>query len=297
MTTIMVPAPHGRRLAVEISGAPRGVPVFVLHGTPGSRSGPYPRDPVLYRQAVRLISYDRPGYGDSDRLAGRTVRHAAEDVRAIADFLGIDRFCVLGRSGGGPHALACAALLGRRVRRAAVLVSLAPRNAAGLDWYAGMGEANVQAYQTAEAGEAALTSRLEVHAALMRHDPAAFLPFREPDLPESDRRLTTDHGIRSVLTTVFAESVKTSGDGWVDDVLSFIADWGFDPAAIDVPVLLWHGAADVYSPVGHTMWLAERLRRSTLVIANDAAHFGSMAVFPEVLGWLVDRSQGWRTVA
>jgi len=177
-----------------------------------------------------------------------------------------------------------------------VLVGLAPRDATGLDWYDGMAEGNVLAYRTAEAGPTALAARLEVQAALMRHDPAAYLPFHEPDLPESDRRLASDFGIRALLTSTFAEAVKTSGHGWVDDVLSFVSPWGFDLASIEAPVLLWHGAEDVFSPVGHTLWLAGRLRRSTLVVEVGAAHFGSVAVLPEALGWLVERSQAWRTV-
>src|ERR1039457_6640174 len=99
-----------RKLSVETLGAPEGKPVFLLHGTPGSRYGPRPRGIILYRLGIRLITYDRPGYSGSDRNRGRSVADAADDVAAIADALGIDRFSVVGRSGGGPHALACAAL-------------------------------------------------------------------------------------------------------------------------------------------------------------------------------------------
>ncbi|MEU6238432.1 alpha/beta fold hydrolase, partial [Kitasatospora sp. NPDC047058] len=102
----MVKAPDGRELAVETAGDPRGRPIVLMHGTPGSRVGPLPRATVLYRLGIRLVSFDRPGYGDSTRLPGRRVSAAAADVRTIADELGLDRFAVLGRSGGGPHALA-----------------------------------------------------------------------------------------------------------------------------------------------------------------------------------------------
>jgi pimeloyl-ACP methyl ester carboxylesterase len=133
-----VRAVDGRQLTAETSGDPQGRPVFLLHGTPGSRLGPAPRGVMLYQQGVRLIAYDRPGYGSSDRLPHRNVADVVQDVVAIADALGVDRFAVVGRSGGGPHALACAALLPDRVTRAAALVSLAPRVADGLDWFAGM---------------------------------------------------------------------------------------------------------------------------------------------------------------
>ncbi|WP_431935967.1 alpha/beta fold hydrolase [Micromonospora sp. RP3T] len=121
----------GRRLSYEVFGAPDGYPVFLLHGTPGSRIGPRPRGSVLSRLGVRLISYDRPGYGRSDRSIGRSVADAAADVEGIANLLWLDTFAVVGRSGGGPHALACAALLSSRVTRAAVLNPMAPEAEAG----------------------------------------------------------------------------------------------------------------------------------------------------------------------
>lgn len=126
--------------------------MFLLHGTPGSRLGPAPRPSVLYRMGIRLITFDRPGYGGSDRSLGRTVSAAADDVRLIADALGIGRFGVVGRSGGAPHALACAALIPERIARAGSLVGLAPPDAADLDWFDGMTEANVLAYVNAAAG-------------------------------------------------------------------------------------------------------------------------------------------------
>lgn len=129
-----VKTPDGRQLATQLDGDPEGRPIFLLHGTPGSRLGPRPRSAVLHRLGVQLISFDRPGYGESDRLEGRRVADAAADVLAIADAYGLDRFAVVGRSGGGPHALACAALLPDRLTRAAVLVGIAPRGAEGLGW-------------------------------------------------------------------------------------------------------------------------------------------------------------------
>ncbi|PWS40591.1 alpha/beta hydrolase, partial [Streptomyces sp. ZEA17I] len=119
-----VRAADGRHLMVERLGDPGGRPVFLLHGTPGSRLGPAPRGMVLYQRRTQLITYDRPGYGGSDRQAGRRVADVVEDVRAIADSLGLERFAVVGRSGGAPHALACAALLPERVTRTAALVTL-----------------------------------------------------------------------------------------------------------------------------------------------------------------------------
>ena len=164
---IIVPAADGsRKLTVRISGNPSGIPVFFLHGTPGSRIGPAPRTPVLYKLGVRLISFDRPGYGGSERQVARRVADAAEDVVAIADYLEVEQFAVLGRSGGGPHALACAALLPDRVTRAGVLVSLAPWEGMGAQWLNGMSISNRLEYTAAALEPEKLITRLVQSAGL-----------------------------------------------------------------------------------------------------------------------------------
>jgi pimeloyl-ACP methyl ester carboxylesterase len=282
----------GRRLSVDEWGDPHGNPVFLMHGTPGSRLGPHPRGAVLYRRGVRLLAYDRPGYGHSTRMAGRTVADAAADVRTIADELGLERFAVVGRSGGGPHALACAALLPERVTRAAVLVGIAPRDAAGLEWHAGMTEANREDYAIADSGVDHLTEWYELRASAARVDPTSMLGFLDPLLPEADRRVMSDHGIRTMLVSNFAEAFRQSAAGWVDDTLAFTEPWGFGLDRIDVPVLLWHGALDVFAPIGHTRWLAERIRHAAFFASRGAAHFGAVAVLPQVLTWMAAGNPG-----
>lgn len=278
----------GRVLTFESWGAQNGAPVFLMHGTPGSRMGPHPRPAVLYRLGVRLIAYDRPGYGGSDPLKGRSVAHAASDVEAIADHLGLGRFAVVGRSGGAPHALACAALLPDRVTRAALLVSLAPRDAEGLDWYAGMTPSNVAEYHNAEAGYEVLAARIRTYADRIRSDPASELPFEPADLPAPDRRVVSDFGIRSMLVDNFSEALKDSYTGWIDDNMSFTVPWGFSVEEIKRPVLMWHGELDVFSPVAHTRWLAEHIPSASLVLDSNSAHFGAVAVLPQVLSWLAE---------
>jgi pimeloyl-ACP methyl ester carboxylesterase len=280
--TRVVRTEDGRALSVEEWGDPGGRPVFLLHGTPGSRTGPHPKAALLYRLGIRLIAYDRPGYGDSTRLLGRLVVHAARDVEEIADALDIERFAVVGRSGGGPHALACAALLGHRITRAAALVSPAPRNAEGFDWYSGMTAQNVEAFIVAESGIAALAERIVPHADAIRADPVAHLPFAVDGLPASDRRVLSDFGIRTMLASNFSEAFKSSAAGWIDDVLAFVAPWGFDPARITVPVALWHGREDWFMPVGHSRWLAGRITTATLTV-EGGGHFGAMRVLPEIV--------------
>jgi pimeloyl-ACP methyl ester carboxylesterase len=282
---------NGRRLSVQAFGDPDGIPVFLLHGTPGSRLGPRPRGPVLHRLGVRLIAFDRPGYGRSDRLAGRRVADVAADVAAIADAFRLDRFAVVGRSGGGPHALACAALLPDRASRVAVLVGLAPRGADGLDWFDGMASSNVIDFTAAVAGHEPLSARLLPAAESIREDPARLIASLQTELPEPDRRVVADSGIRSMLLSTYEEALRSSAYGWIDDVMAFCAPWGFDPATIAVPVLIWHGESDVFSPVGHAHWLAERIPSATVVIQAGAAHFGALDVMPDILRWLAAKSK------
>lgn len=284
----------GRRLAVEEYGAPNGSPVFLLHGTPGSRLGPCPRSIVLYQMGVRLIAFDRPGYGCSDRLVGRRVADAAEDVAAIADHLEIARFAVLGRSGGGPHALACAALLPHRVSRVAVLVGLAEVDK--VDGWAGeMTKFNRRAYLAAAGGRSAVTARL--NAERFRKDPGLLVRDLYTELTDSDRRVIDDAGIRRLLISSYTEALRQSADGWIDDLMAFLVPWGFDPADIDVPTMIWHGADDRFSPVRHARNLASRIRDCHVVIQAGRAHFDALHVMPDVISDLAHGHRGWNSIS
>ncbi|MFE6171798.1 alpha/beta hydrolase [Streptomyces sp. NPDC056464] len=297
----IVKSGDGRRLlAFETSGDPKGHPVFLLHGTPGSRVGPRPRAIDLYRLGIRLISYDRPGYGESERFEGRKVEHAAADVEAIADHLKMARFSVIGRSGGAPHALACAALLPDRVASAAALVSIAPPDADGLDWFDGMAQSNVDAYRAASEAihhDSAeflqrLKTRLAGNADAIRDNPESLLSWLAPALPAADRAVVAHGGIRGLLLANYQNSVVRSSFGWLDDVLSFRRDWGFEPGRIvNVPLLLWHGEHDTFSPVGHFRWLADRIPSATPVLKPGAAHFAALPAVPVTLAWLRDRAR------
>jgi pimeloyl-ACP methyl ester carboxylesterase len=289
--TQVVKAPDGRRLSVETVGAFDGKPVFLLHGTPGGRYGPRPRGIVLYRLGVRLISYDRPGYSESDRHPGRTVADAASDVAAIADALGLDQFGVVGRSGGAPHALGCAALLPGQVTCAAALCSLAPYNAAGLAWNFGMADSNVRAYREAGNDLAALMAKLDQHAVQIRRDPESLLRLLWPELVNDDRKVIGDMAIRRIIAQTHAEALRETADGWIDDVVALRSPWGFDPSAIEIPVKLWHGGDDVFSPASHTRWLADHIPGSELEVQDGVAHFGSVGILPRILFWAAARME------
>jgi pimeloyl-ACP methyl ester carboxylesterase len=283
-----VRAQDGRVLTYAEYGSPHGSPVFLLHGTPGSRMGPRPRWQVLYWLGIRLIAYDRPGYGGSDRCAERTIADAAGDVAAIADELGLDRFAVVGRSGGAPHALACAALLPERVTKVSALVPFAPRDLMGPDWYQGMVDMNVNEYTAAERGAAVYGRRVADQVSAIRADPGTNMPFEDPALPKSDRAIVGDFGIRVMLSENFAEGLRTSAYGWIDDSIALVRPWGFDPAEITVPCLLWHGTNDIFIPVGHSRWLASRISIAETVLVDGVSHFSAVKALPKILVWLVD---------
>ncbi|MET7747732.1 alpha/beta hydrolase [Micromonospora sp. NPDC005367] len=276
----------GGRLSVEITGKPDGVPIFLLHGTPGSRSGPKPRSSVLYRYGVRLISYDRPGYGGSTPHPGRTVADAAQDIAAIARHFGISRFAVVGRSGGGPHALACAALLSESVARTAVLVGFANPEVAGPDWFTGMTESNRRDFTAASFDRLRLVERLRQQAERTRRDPESLLTQLEADMTWPDRHVVQDLAIRRLLAQAYREALRGGPQGWIDDVLALRRDWGFSLSAISGPVRLWHGEQDNFAPVSHTMWLARQIRTAEVHVQPGAAHFGAVKILPEMLEWL-----------
>jgi pimeloyl-ACP methyl ester carboxylesterase len=245
---------------------------------------------VLYGLGVRLVTFDRPGYGRSDRLPLRRVADVAADVEAIADELGLEQFAVLGRSGGGPHALACAALLPRRVTRAAVLVGLAPWAAKGLDWFAGMAKSNVEEYTAAAEGHESLVASLGPAARGIKDDPARLFVTISREMPESDRMVVADAGIRKMLVQNYAEAFRVSAHGWYDDILAFRNPWGFSLSDIGVPVLLWHGENDVFSPVSHSRWLACSIPGASLVVEPGSGHFGALRVMPDVMSSLIRKT-------
>jgi pimeloyl-ACP methyl ester carboxylesterase len=250
---------EGRTLAVHSDGDPAGFPVVMHHGTPSSGLL-YERHVELAReQGIRLVGYDRPGYGGSAREPGRSVSDCAADVDAIADALRLDRFATWGISGGGPHALACAALCDRRLVAAASLAAVAPQDAEGLDWLAGMGDENHVEFGHAAAGEEQLRTYLAAEAEEIRAaGPDQLVAVMETLLGPEDR---------AVLSGAFAEyllkadrhALADGVDGWVDDDLAFLAPWGFELSSIDRPVLLLHGDDDRFVPVAHGRWLADHI--------------------------------------
>ena len=276
----------GRVLAVAEWGDPDGLGLFALHGTPGGRIACW-MDPTIYaRHGLRRFTLDRPGYGESTRLPGRSVADIVPDVVAIADQLGVDRFAVTGGSGGGPHALACAALLDDRVVRCLAEVSIAPYGADGLDWPAGMTAGNVDEFEAALAGEAAIRVVAERERATTLERLAAGRADFFGDTYEmsaADQAQMSKH--LDLLRDQLEHGLATNADGWVDDELAFVKPWGFEVESIRVPVYLTYGRADTLVPAAHGDWLAAHIRGAKVVV-SDAGHLGEDATIESEMAWL-----------
>jgi pimeloyl-ACP methyl ester carboxylesterase len=281
---------NGRTIRINEAGQPDGVPVLVHRGTPQSR--------LLYdrwiedaqSRGLRLISYERPGYGESTPQPGRTVAGAARDVAAISKQLGIERLLVWGISGGGPHALACAALLPDLVVAAAVLASPAPYPAAGLDYFAGMGETNVAEIRAALKSREACAQCVEAEASgLLRADAASLVQAFHSLLCQVDAAVLTQDFAQFVLRSVH-EGIGKRRDGWVDDGMAFITPWGFELSQIQIPVLLMHGAHDQMVPFAHGKWLAGQIPKVEARLLSDDGHLTlSARRIPEVHAWLLGK--------
>jgi pimeloyl-ACP methyl ester carboxylesterase len=239
--------PDGRTLHYYQTTAEAGADLAVVwfHGTPNLGELPRPLFAAAAERGIRLVSYERPGYATSTGRPGREVASAAADAAAVADALGIGRFAVFGHSGGGPHALACAALVPERVIAAVDVSGSAPYGVEGLDFFAGMHPSGAAELRAAVLGRAELTGFLESS----EFDPELFTPA---DLAALD-------GSWAWLAGVAGRALEGGPEGMIDDELASVRPWGFDPAAIRVPVLVCHGEDDRMVPIGHGRWLAGRI--------------------------------------
>jgi pimeloyl-ACP methyl ester carboxylesterase len=267
-----ITTPDGRTLGYVERGEEDGLPVFALHGTPGSRFVQL-TDPELYeRYGVRWIGYDRPGYGLSDPHPGRSVVDAPADIATLADELGLDRFLVVGGSGGAPHALACGALLGERVIRVGALVTPAPPDAE-IDFFEGLADLNVQEFNAALAGRDALEAFLQPYVDGIRGDVDAVIEEMLTELPQIDRRRASKPENRAMMKESWVESVRQGSRGWADDDLAFAKPWGFELEDVTVETRVWQGELDVLTPRPHGEYVASRLPNARFELLEGGGHF------------------------
>jgi pimeloyl-ACP methyl ester carboxylesterase len=283
---LTVQASGGRTLDVLDVGPRDGLALVFHTGTPGGLTGLGPMTGAVSALGLRTVLYARPGYCGSTPQPGRHVADAASDVGAILDRLGIDEFVTAGWSGGGPHALACAALLPVRCLAAASIAGIAPSDSPGLDWLAGMGAENIEEFGAAEAGEAELTRFLDAAGGALRDITAADLAAGLGGLvSEADQAVITGD-FAEYLAGSFRAALSTGTAGWRDDDLAFTRDWGISLEALGhaTPVAIWQGDQDRMVPAAHGDWLAATIPLARARRLPGEGHLTLMAArFGEIL--------------
>jgi pimeloyl-ACP methyl ester carboxylesterase len=280
--------PDGRILTYCMYGPEDGEPVLFQFGTPGTRFLAPDRISAIDGVGVRLLVADRPGYGGSTRLPGRSVAHVAADVTVLVDHLGWGRFAVWGGSGGAPHALGCAAQLGDRVTRCASVVGPAPFDADGLDWFDGMSPGNVEEFTRARSGEEAYRPLVEQ---LARDAVAAvekgYLPVADDyELAEADRAALTEQ-FNAPGHLFRTRTAYTGGiNGWIDDGIALTREWGFDITRISAPVSIWYGSDDALCPRRHTDWLLSHIPGAEAHVL-PGGHLLDVSSLQSLYRWLV----------
>jgi pimeloyl-ACP methyl ester carboxylesterase len=280
-----VEGPGGRALQVWCAGPDDATPLVSHHGTPSSGLPYAPRVRDALAAGFRWVSYSRPGYGRSSRDEGRTVADAAADVAAILDHLGAERCCTIGGSGGGPHALATAAMLPDRVLSTATIASVAPYAQPDLDFFAGMGKENVEEFGYVIAGdrEGLLAFMQRDAEAIATGDVGHVIELLGELLPPVDREVFTEEFAASFLADG-AEAFREGVWGWYDDDVAFLRPWGFSLEDVAVPVALWQGELDKMVPEAHGGWLAKHVPAARLHRPVGHGHMSiSERMYPEIL--------------
>jgi pimeloyl-ACP methyl ester carboxylesterase len=285
--TRTIPVGDGRELCVEMAGEPHGRPILVHTGEPMSRRlyGGWIAD--AENKGIRLIGYDRPGYGGSTAHPGYAVASGAADVRAIAEALGHDRIGIWGISGGGPYALGCAALLPDLAVAVATVASLAPYGIEGFDFYAGMGESNVESFKLFFSDPQASRRHLrEAREEVLAATPEQFAEMIKSLLSPTDAAALTG-GLAQWLIESQKVALSAGDQGWWDDGAAHLTNWGFDLRDIRVPVKIWHGRQDRMVPVQHGQWLAANVPGAEADISDHDGHQTIHGRVGEIHDWLL----------
>ena len=284
MPSKAVDLPDGRRIDLWVEGPTDGIPLVFHHGTPGSGLPFQPMVDAITDRGLRYVSTSRAGYGDSSRDPGRTVADVVEDTAAVLDHLGADQAYVMGWSGGGPHAIACGALMPDRVLGTTTIAAVAPWEADGLDFLDGMGQENIDEFGACVAGPEAHQASLDALWPTFRDVSADDVATAFGDLVDDvDRGALTGEFAAFVADSIH-EGIRESHAGWYDDDIAFIRPWGFDLSAIEGPVHIWQGAHDRMVPFAHGQWLAAHIPSACVHLYPEHGHL-SLAVdsFPRIL--------------
>jgi pimeloyl-ACP methyl ester carboxylesterase len=281
--------PDGREVDLFLAGPEQGTPLVFHHGTPSSGLPAAGFLDAVTQRGMRYVAWSRPGYGDSSRRPGRAVADVADDVAAVLDRIGADRAYTLGWSGGGPHAMATAALLRDRIIGAATIGGVAPYPAAGIDWFDGMGPENVEEFAASLEGPEALIAFKERNWPIWSR-------VTGPEVAEAFGGLIDDVD-RGSLTGEFADDVaagireglRTGYWGWFDDDMAFNRSWGFELGPVEVPVHIWQGAYDRMVPYAHGQWLAAHVGSAR---PHLHAEHGHLTLAVDSIGLILDELTG-----
>jgi pimeloyl-ACP methyl ester carboxylesterase len=292
VTELTVDLKDGRSLEVALAGPVEGSVVVLHHGTPGSARAFRPFVDAASARGTRLVSYSRPGYAGSSRSEGRTIANCVADVVEIVDHLGVGRFSTMGWSGGGPHTLACAALLPQRVTACATIAGVGPWGVEGLDFLEGMAPENHEefgaALESADVLQAFLEPEAEELAGVTGDQVAAALGGLVSDVDKA--ALTGEFA--DYVAAMLHDSVRDGIWGWFDDDRAFTRPWGFDLPAIRVPVSVWQGAQDLMVPFAHGQWLAAHVPGARPMLRPEHGHLSlAVSAFGEILDDLMAVSE------
>ena len=291
MTRSTFELPDGRRLDLWVEGPVDGVPLVFHTGTPSSGLPWEPMVLTVADRGLRYVSWSRPGYGDSSPHPGRTVASVVDDTAAILDALEAERAYVIGWSGGGPHAIACAALLPDRVINATTIASAAPYPAEGLDHFEGLGQENIDAFNAQLAGPESHIASLEKDWLAMRDVTADRIADALGDLIDDVDRGALTGDLAAFLAANVHEGLRQSYRGWYEDDVVFVEPWGFDLSAIRRPVHIWQGGHDRMVPFAHGEWLAAHIPTACAHLYPEHGHL-SLAVdsFPAIVDELLSNA-------
>ena len=277
----------GRTLAWREYGPADGRPQLRFQGTPGSRYSRYPHEEAYERLGVRVIGFDRPGYGASSRLPGRGISVVADDAVELLDHLGLDEAVhVIGGSGGGPHVLALAAGHPERVRAATVVVGLAPKREEDL---AGLIELNRAGWYAARQGWDAVHALLAPEREKVLADPLAGFRASMDAAPASDKAVMGDPAWQRVFVEDFTEALRPGAEGWADEAMALNLPWDFDPTAVRCSITWWHGEHDANAPITAVRRLLADMNSVDLRLWSNAGHLEGFHRHDEIVEELLTR--------
>ncbi|WP_285597728.1 alpha/beta hydrolase [Kineosporia sp. NBRC 101731] len=279
--------PDGRSLAYDSIGSSDALPLVFHHGSPGGAVRLRPLTEAAYKHGLRLITFSRPGYGTSTPHPGRSIADVAADVTELLDALGTEKFLTMGHSGGGPHALACAALLPQRCLGAAIVAGVGPFAAPGLDFLEGMAPENLAEFGAAVKGTSELDAYLSAEAqGLATVRPEDVVAALGGLVGPADQAALTGDALEHMVETMHY-AVSSGIAGWREDDLAFANDWGFALEDIRVPVSVWQGVQDRMVPLAHALWLADNVPGAALHVESQDGHLSLWSRFGDIVGDLL----------